>query len=106
MDFLATESYEFLIYLDINTLSDRWFANIFSHLVGCLSILLTVSFAAQKLSIFFFSLFIYFERERASGGEGWQREREGERDRIPSRLHTVSAEPDIGPELMNHEIMT
>ena len=31
-------------------------------------------------------------------------EREGER--IPSRLHTVSAEPEAGLELMNHEIMT
>ena len=42
-------------------------------------------------------LFIYFERERG-------REREGER--IPSKLHTVSAEPSVGLNLMNCEIMT
>ena len=35
-----------------------------------------------------------------------QREREGERERIPSGLHSVSAEPNAGLELMNHEIMT
>ena len=34
------------------------------------------------------------------------REREGERERIPSRLLTASAEPNMGLELMNHEIMT
>ena len=28
-----------------------------------------------------------------------------EEDRIPSRLHTVSAEPDAGLELLNCEIM-
>ena len=33
-------------------------------------------------------------------------ERERERGRIPSRLHTVSTEPDAGLELMIHEIMT
>ena len=32
-------------------------------------------------------------------------EREG-RDRIPSRLCTVSMEPDVGLKPMNHEIMT
>ena len=31
-------------------------------------------------------------------------EREGER--IPSRLHAVSTEPNVGLELMNYEIMT
>ena len=42
-------------------------------------------------------------------GEG-QREREGEREReregerILSRLHAVSTEPDVGLELMNLEI--
>ena len=40
---------------------------------------------------FFLSLFIYFERER----EG-----------IPSRLHIVNAEPDLGLEPMNRETMT
>ena len=41
------------------------------------------------------------ETERALTGEG-QREREG----IPSRLHTINTEPDVGPELTNCEIMT
>ena len=35
--------------LDINPLSDMWFANIFSHSIGCLFTLLMVSFAVQKL---------------------------------------------------------
>ena len=34
------------------------------------------------------------------------RERKNERMRIPSRLHAVSTEPDVGLDLMNHEIMT
>ena len=59
----------------------------------------------------FLSLFIYFEREHVRlrvhacecrGGA----EREGQRTRIPSRLHAVRAEPDVGLELMNREIMT
>ena len=42
----------------------------------------------------------------ASGGRDSERERERERERTPNRLHTVSAEPDRGLELMNCEIMT
>ena len=38
-----------LYILDINPLSDIWFAIIFSHSVGCLFILLMASFAVQKL---------------------------------------------------------
>ena len=34
------------------------------------------------------------------------RGRETGRDRIPGRLHAVSAEPNAGFEPMNHEIMT
>ena len=37
-------------------------------------------------------------------GRGREREREGER--IPSRLHAVSAEPNVGLELRNHAMMT
>ena len=37
------------------------------------------------------------------GGKG---QRERERERIPSRLHTVGAEPNTGLELTNGEIMT
>ena len=43
------------------------------------------------------------ERERASGGGA---ERERERKRIPSRLCTVSAEPEAGLDPTNREIVT
>ena len=43
------------------------------------------------------------ERERESEqGRG----RERRRDRLPSRLHTVSTKPYVELELTNHEIMT
>ena len=35
--------------LATNPLQDRWFANIFSHFTGCVSILLVVSFVVKKL---------------------------------------------------------
>ena len=59
------------------------------------------------LLLFLKCLFIYFKEERESAckhklGRG----RERGRERIPSRLHTVSAEPDAGLHLMNQEIMT
>ena len=50
--------------------------------------------------IFFKSLFIYFwerARERAQVGEG---QRHRERERIPSRLCTDRAEPDVGLKLL------
>ena len=37
---------------------------------------------------------------------GAEREREREGERIPRRLHTVSAEPNSGLDAMNGEIMT
>ena len=37
--------------------------------------------------------------KRAEVGQRW-------RERIPSRLRTVSAGPKVGLELMNHKIMT
>ena len=46
-------------------------------------------------------MFIYFEREYEQG-----RGRERGRARIPSRLHAVSAEPNVGLELTNCKIMT
>ena len=50
---------------------------------------------------FFFFLSLVFERERAVEGQ-----RERERERIPSRLCTVSAESGVGLELTDREIMT
>ena len=38
-------------------------------------------------------MFIYFQRERERG-----RSRERGKERIPSRLHAISAEPDVGLE--------
>jgi len=40
-----------LYILDIRSLSDIYFANIFSHSVGCFFILLMVSFAVQKFLV-------------------------------------------------------
>ena len=37
-----------LYVLDINSLSERWLANIFSHSLGCLVILLMVLFVVKK----------------------------------------------------------
>ena len=45
-------------------------------------------------------IFIYFEREREGGAEM------NGRERIPSRLRTVSTEPDEGLNLTNCEIVT
>ena len=53
-------------------------------------------------------VYLFWERERASEhelGRG-QREREGERESIPSRLCKVSKEPYRGLKLTNSEIMT
>ena len=50
-------------------------------------------------------MFSYFERERESSG-GTERERERGRERILIRLHIVSAEPDMGLNPTNHEIMS
>ena len=49
------------------------------------------------------------ERERERETARWGRGRERGRERIPSRLHTVSAEPDamrVGPKPTNRESMT
>ena len=53
-------------------------------------------------------IFIYFEREREREQCMHKQEkgRESGRERIASRLCTVSTEPDIGLELTNDEIMT
>ena len=52
-----------------------------------------------KQTCFFFLSLFSFERESVCG-------RERGRQRIPNRLCTVSAEPDMGLKLRKHEIMT
>ena len=53
--------------------------------------------------LFFFLKFIYFERE---GKYKLGRDRERQRERIPSRLHAVSMKPNVGLDFTNCEIMT
>ena len=56
---------------------------------------------------FFFLMFVYFETERESVCARAQKGQRGQgREKIPSRLHTASAEPDVGLKLTNCEIMT
>ena len=60
----------------------------------------------QKV-FFFLSLLISFERKRDRVHvHKWNKGREKGRKRIPSRLHSVSTEPDARLKLTNHEIMT
>ena len=62
------------------------------------------TFRKQIVFLFYFFKFILREREHAS--MSWVgAEREGA-EIMPSRLHTISAEPDMGLELTNCEIMT
>ena len=60
----------------------------------------------KKLCFFFFLMFIslFILRESTQLGEG-DRERE-RRERIPSRLRAVNADPNVGLHLINREIMT
>ena len=46
---------------------------------------------------------IYFERERERTSRGGAERR---RDKIPSRLHAISTEPDSGLRFTSREIMT
>ena len=55
----------------------------------------------HKNLIYFFNVYLLFEIERE-----WGRGRERGRQRIPSRLCTVSTEPNMGLELMKREMMT
>ena len=63
-------------------------AVIVSHIVVCL--------------IFFKCLLIL----RQTRGSAHEQGGAGQRKRVPSRLCTASTEPDMGLDLMNHEIMT
>ena len=50
-------------------------------------------------------MFIYLFLRDTEREQGRNRERE-RRERIPSRLHTVCVDPNVGLKPMNHEIMT
>ena len=54
---------------------------------------------------FFFKFIILRGRENTQVRKGRDRER-GREKRIPSRLHTIGAELDVGLDLTNLEIMT
>ena len=58
----------------------------------------------QTTYISFFSLSFFFRARKTEHEPGRGRERG--KDRIPSRLHTISAEPHTGLEPTNREIMT
>ena len=49
--FISVECYMLFIFLDTIPLSDMSFANIFSYSIGCLLVLLVVSFSVWKLFI-------------------------------------------------------
>uniref|UniRef100_A0A9L0SFT9 Uncharacterized protein n=1 Tax=Equus caballus TaxID=9796 RepID=A0A9L0SFT9_HORSE len=58
--FLLFSCVSSLYIMEINPLSDIGFANIFSQLIGCLFVLILVSFALQKLfSLMKSHLFIF-----------------------------------------------
>ena len=58
--FFTVELHEFFMYFGYYLLSNLWFSDIFSHFLGCLFVLLRVSFAAQKLfSLMLLHLFIF-----------------------------------------------
>ena len=61
----------------------------------CLHIISLLAF------FFFFNVYLFILRERPH-----ERERGGERERVPSRLRAINEEPDVGLKPTNHEIVT
>ena len=57
-----------------------------------------------KIIFYYFLKCLFALRERQKGQAG-EEQTERERERIPSRLRTVTTEPSAGLELMNREIM-
>ena len=55
----------------------------------------------------FFNIYSFLRFRERQSMSGWGAEREGDTEsKAGSRLWAVSTEPDVGLELMNHEIMT
>ena len=87
--------------LDTSLLSDIWLASVFSHFVACF-----LFWESLTQQIYFLMFLFIFERETE---HEWRRGRKREEDtdaEAASRLWDVSTEPDVGLELLNHEIMT
>ena len=61
--FWQSNCMHFFVYLDMNSLSDVLFANIFSHLVGCIFILSMGLFTLKKFLVVSVP-FVYFFFER------------------------------------------
>ena len=57
---------------------------------------------AKSIFFFVFNVYLFFREREHKQGRG----RERGRQRIQSRLCTVSAKPSMGLQPMNHEIMT
>ena len=67
-----------------------------AHRLSCDIQMFRIHFYFIFLSFFLLFLCILQERKSVSGGEA---ERERERERMPSTLHTVNAEPNLGLQL-------
>ena len=77
------------------------------HYSAALAVGMTVLFFLFKKKLFFFNIYLSFERQRQNMSWEGDRERGGVTDsEAGSRLRAVSTEPDAGLEPMNHEIMT
>ena len=86
-----------------NEESDIWLLFIgANHIIAYFSYYSFVHYFFLIVTFFTF-IYLFRGREEQRGGE---RERERKRERIPSGLHSVSAEPDKGLDPMNCEIMT
>ena len=105
-------------YLFFYILVNTWYAQtlIYASMVDMIWYLIVDSFCISltnglscighfRFLLFFKCLFILRERERERERK-WARSRERGRERIPSRLWAVSAEPNMGLHLTNCEIMT
>ena len=63
-------------------------------------------FPYKKFNVYLFLREIERERERERERMSWGGAEREAREKIPSRLCTVSTEPDVGLKLIDHEIMT
>ena len=96
-------SYTFLRFCVGWTLFYSWSLGIIQDMRYAQGVLRFSDGGSPHFALVFLSLFILRKREKEhEQGRG----RERQRGRIPSSLHAVSVEPDVGLKVMNHEIMT